>query len=308
MLSRHSFLPLFCVAVVFTGGFFAPKIAFSAAAPAATPTAPKTIEDSKTVEEASTQYLAETNKLISLYRPGQSVSSTALSSAQSNIDLAKANSRLDTAKENEQSTANKLLGGLTMAATGIGGMQLAQGLAEKNADEAASEEMKKYLATIKCGVSGARNVSYNEVSKTPAETREFSDLRLKYLDVAKKMKSAKENLGMAPGIESELLADTSNLYDNSGTDTDGIAHNFDTATERADDGSGKKRALIGGAIAGVGVIGGAVGNKIINNQSDKGTDAKSGSDSGSGLLSNVGALSGTLGKAKESGLGNLLGK
>ena len=174
--------------------------------------------------------------------------------------------KADEAKAKEQSTANKMLGGLTIGATGIGGMQLMQGLAEKKADEEAAAEMTAYLATIKCGVSGGvQNVKYNQPGKTPEDTRQLVDSRLEYTTIAQKMKSAKENLDLAPGIESELIIDTTQgLYDNAGTDTDGIAHHFDTATERAESGAGKKRAMIGGVLAGAGVIGGVVGNAAIN--------------------------------------------
>ena len=54
------------------------------------------------------------------------------------------------AKSREQSTANKMLTAATMAATGIGGMQLAQGLAEQKADAEAEAAMKAYLATFTC--------------------------------------------------------------------------------------------------------------------------------------------------------------
>jgi hypothetical protein len=179
-------------------------------------------------------------------------------------EIADLQKKADDAKAKEQSTANKLLGGLSIAATGIGGMQLMQGLAEKNADEAASSDMSAYLATIKCGIGGIRNVAYNGVGAAPPETRELADARMKYTLIARKTKTAKESLGMAPGIESDLIISIDALYDNSGTDTDGIFHHFDTATERADSGAGQKRAVIGGVVAGAGIIGGVVGNGFIN--------------------------------------------
>ena len=47
----------------------------------------------------------------------------------------------DEAKATEQSTANKTLTALTTAATGIGGMELAMGLAEQSADKNAANSM-----------------------------------------------------------------------------------------------------------------------------------------------------------------------
>ncbi len=52
-----------------------------------------------------------------------------------------AESAYDDALSRETSTANRALSGLTMAATGIGGMELARGLAEKDADKDAASDM-----------------------------------------------------------------------------------------------------------------------------------------------------------------------
>jgi hypothetical protein len=51
-----------------------------------------------------------------------------------------------TVKDNEQSTANKMRSGLSIGASGIGGMQLASGLAEKSADESAARDRNAYMA------------------------------------------------------------------------------------------------------------------------------------------------------------------
>ena len=168
------------------------------------------------------------------------------------------------AKDKEQSSANKMLGGLTIAATGIGGMQLAQGLSEMKSDKEAAADMKAYLDTIVCGIGGAKSLGYNNAGMTPEDTRQLVDARLRYASLAQKIKRAKEMLGMPPGIESELIADIAGLYSGRGTDVNGISHHFDTATERLDSKSGQKRAMIGGVVAAAGVIGGVVGNAAIN--------------------------------------------
>ena len=195
------------------------------------------------------------------------------------------------AEKKENSAENKMLGGLSMAATGIGGMQLAQGLSEMQSDNEAAADMAAYLKTIKCGIGGAKNVKYNEHGAAPAETRQLGDARMKYVAIAKKMKMAKENLGMAPGIESDLIIDTSALYQDRGTDQDGITHHFDTATERLDSGSGKKRAIAGGVAAGAGVLGGVVGNAMINKDGPlgglMGGDKKEGAELSSPVTSAV---------------------
>lgn len=221
-------------------------------------------------------------------------------------EIAKLEEEARAAKEREQSGANKMLGGLSMAAAGIGGMQLMQGMAEKKADEDAKADMEAYMSTIKCGHGGAKNIPYNESGHTPEESRQLADARLKYTVLATKLKSAKESLDMQPGIESELIIDTTNgLYDNSGTDTGGIQHHFDTATERADSGSGQKRMIAGGVAAGAGVIGGVVGNAAINGEKK---DAGSGGGGGGigGMLSGAGGMAGKFGGV--SGAAGVLGK
>ena len=56
----------------------------------------------------------------------------------------------DQARENEQSVENKLLGGASMAAMGVAGMELASAVSEKNVMENAEMQMKNYLATFSC--------------------------------------------------------------------------------------------------------------------------------------------------------------
>lgn len=78
----------------------------------------------------------------------------------------------DAMKKTENSTANKLLGGTTMAATGIGGMQLMSGLAEKSADEDADADMAAYINTFSCSAAGA-NIAFGETYELPAYSADF---------------------------------------------------------------------------------------------------------------------------------------
>ena len=284
------------------------------------------------IDDAQNKYLSDVDQLVLNAKASgkvrQDLIDSVLAEAKTNSDKVRAaaadaskipdlQKAADDAKAKEQSTANKLLGGITMAATGIGGMQLAQGLAERSADEAASAEMTAYLDSIVCGVSGGpTDIKYNAIGQTPPESRQLTDARYNYVALAAKMKTAKESLGMAPGIESELLIDTSKgLYDNAGTDTNGITHHFDTATERADSNSGRNRAIVGGAVLGVGAVGGAVGNWAINGggaekiksitggdkdsgKSDGKSSGKSDSKGGLGALITGGGASSALGAAK----------
>ena len=63
--------------------------------------------------------------------------------------LAEKQAAYDEAKETEQSLENRMLGGLTMAATGIGGMELAQGLAEQKAAAAAEQDMARSISAFR---------------------------------------------------------------------------------------------------------------------------------------------------------------
>ena len=184
----------------------------------------------------------------------------------------------DKAPKKEYSAKEKAVMAGSMAAAGIGGMQLAQGLSEMKADKEAAADMENYLKTITCGIGGATNVKYAESGTAPEQTRQFADERLKYIALAQKVKHAKEMLGMAPGIESEIIVDTANLYSGRGTDKDGISRHLDTAAERLESKSGQKRAIIGGVVAAAGVVGGIVGNAIVSKE-DGGASGKESADS-----------------------------
>ena len=119
------------------------------------------------------------------------------------------------AREKEQSTENKLLGAAGMAAGGIGGMQLASGLAEKNADAAAERDMAAYLATFRCDYGSGKNIQGGE---TGVELPAINILKQKteYVALANDLKIRKDALGIKPGIEAEVIKDaaTMGLYDN----------------------------------------------------------------------------------------------
>jgi len=174
---------------------------------------------------------------------------------------ARATQRLEDARAAETSRENRMLGGITMAATGIGGMQLAQGLSEMRADQQAVEEMNAFVSTIRCSYGGGGFVMFDQVGRTPPESREFSTMRMEYMIIARRTQAAKEALGLPPGIESETIIDTSSLYQHRGQGIDG---RIDTAQDRLDANSGRNRAIAGGVVAGVGIVGGVIGNSIIN--------------------------------------------
>lgn len=180
------------------------------------------------------------------------------------------------AKANETSYANKMLGGASMGATGAGGMMLSMGLAEQKADNAAYEQMRGYVSTFKCNY-GANNVEYSvEPTQLPTST-ELTNLYAEYVTLANDLKMRKSALGLRAGLESQPILDsaTSGLYDDvssgraTGTFTS-LARaildpNGEDAKRWAEQTQKSKNLIIaGGVTAGVGVVGGIVGNTLIN--------------------------------------------
>ena len=183
----------------------------------------------------------------------------------------------DAMREKEQSTANKLLGGLSIGATGIGGMQLASAVAENRADDAAERDMAAYLATFRCDYGAGRNIAGGETNIQLPNGNTLLQLRQEFADLAADLKIRKDALELPAGIESEVIMDiaTMGLYDNvSLGKTDGAYTSLSRAlsdptgadaTEWAQSRSDTSSQLKTGAIiAGVGAVGGMVGDLLIN--------------------------------------------
>lgn len=185
-------------------------------------------------------------------------------------------------KDKEQSTANKLLGGATMAATGIGAMQAASAYSEQQADKDAETSMKAYLATFHCNYGGGMNIPGGEKEVQLPGGNELIDLYAEYVNLANNLKVRKAALEMRPGIESEAILDsaTSGLYDDiaigktSGAFTSLARALQDPEGEDAKAWATQKDASAqklktGLTVAGIGAVGGAVGNLLINKNSAK---------------------------------------
>ena len=181
------------------------------------------------------------------------------------------------AKSNQQSTANKTLTALTVAATGIGGMMMASGMAEQNADSVAESDMSTYLNSFKCDYGAGKNVMGGDANIELPGMNTLTPLFSEYAALASDLKARKESLGLTPGIESELILDAANtgLYQNASLGiTDGhyasvsralMNPDGDDAAELAEQKkSSQTKTTAGTAVGGVGLIGGAVGNAIIN--------------------------------------------
>ena len=200
--------------------------------------------------------------------------------SQKKIDELQKNA--DAMREKEQSTANRLLGGLSIGATGIGGMQLASAVAENRADDAAERDMAAYLATFRCDYGAGRNIAGGETDVQLPGGNTLFQLRQEFATLSTDVKTRKEALGLTPGIESEVVMDsaTMGLYDDVSLGrTDGAytslsralsnptgADAAEWAQQRADTSSQLKTGAI---VAGVGIVGGIVGDLLINHDAPK---------------------------------------
>lgn len=193
--------------------------------------------------------------------------------------LAEKKQAFDDAKATEQSRENRMLTAATTAATGIGGMQLAQGLAEQRADKSAAQDMAAYIATMRCSYANGKSVKAgpDEIELPGGNDANLMKLRNEYFALASDLKERKTALGMKPGIESEEILDkaATGLYDDESVGiTSGTysslyrAQMLGSTTDQeqidADKKTSKNRVIGGGVAAGVGVVGGALGNSLIN--------------------------------------------
>lgn len=160
-----------------------------------------------------------------------------------------------------------------------GGTDILSGLAEYDSDATAQRARDADIAIFKCRIAGVDGeIGYNDAGVVPGPSDDFISYKLEYLSLAQKLKSDKEALGAAPGIESyEISADTMGLYDYSPPAA--FVHVFDVADdadEKIDRGMKSVRAGIGAAlIANTGQVlsngKGATKNPPLNNvgKSDK---------------------------------------
>ena len=207
--------------------------------------------------------------------------------AQKQIDELQQNA--DAMREREQSLANKTIGAAAIGATGIGGMQIGAALAEQSADDAAERDMAAYLATFRCDYGSGLNIQGGETNIQLPGANTLLPLYNEYTTLAADLKTRKEALGMAPGIESEVILDaaTSGLYDNESLGiTDGVYTSIsralmapggtdasEWAAQRADTQQQLKTgAIVAGAGALVGVAGNVLTNYIGKNQPKESSD------------------------------------
>ena len=194
-------------------------------------------------------------------------------------ELKKKQKEYEEAKANEQSKENRTLTALSVAATGIGGMELAMGLSQQAADAYADQSMAAYIATMRCTYGDGKQVKAgpDEIELPGGNSSELMSLRNEYFTLAKDLKERKDALGMKPGIESEEIIDKAQtgLYDDESLGIDSGAYaslyraqmlGSEADQSKIDDErkASKNRVIAGGVLVGAGVIGGILGDSLIN--------------------------------------------
>lgn len=182
---------------------------------------------------------------------------------------------------NRTNMIDKAITGVSTAAMGIGGMQLAQGLSEQKADKEATSEMQNYLSNLYCTYSNKRS-AYGEKGIMLDSENKLDLLREEFFNKAADLKYTKEQLGLKAGIESEIVLDekTTGLYEyqNIGRASSAFGRtsealmNADSRDAQmiAEQQAASQKRVTGGAIA---VAGGAVlsvgGNALLNKYGNK---------------------------------------
>lgn len=223
------------------------------------------------IDECSDEYTPSNDKL-SCIKP-------TLTEEQSQARIDELQENADAMREREQSLANRMIGGASMGAMGIGGMQVASALAEQSADDAAELDMTAYLATFRCDYGAGQNIRGGETNITLPGANILLPLYNEYTTLAADLKSRKESLGMAPGIESETILDAT-LYDNESIGiTDGAYTSLsralsnptgaDAAEWAAQRAETAEQLKTGAIVAGVGAAVGIAGNILTNYVGDQ---------------------------------------
>ncbi|MCM1294699.1 MAG: OmpA family protein [Muribaculaceae bacterium] len=188
-------------------------------------------------------------------------------------------------KDKEQSTENKLLGGAAIGTVGIGGMNIASALSEQSADDAAERDMRAYLATFSCDYGTGRNIKGGEIGIELPGGNDLAPLVAEYRVLAADIAQRKAALGIAPGIEADVIFDKSEtgLYDNVGIERQSGAFTSlsralmdedgdDAAAWAAQKDATASKLKTGVIVAGIGVVGSIAGNLIINNKNKNESD------------------------------------
>lgn len=179
--------------------------------------------------------------------------------------------------EKETSLENRMIGAAGIGGVGAGGTMLGASIYETMADADAEEKMTGYLASFRCDYGNGTQIRGGETNVELPGGNDMIGLYTQYAQLANDLRMRKEQLGLRPGIESEIVIDKSGtgLYDDVGTGiTGGTYASIARALQNPDGPDAAKWAaqrettkntLIAGAVtAGVGAIGSAAANIAVN--------------------------------------------
>jgi hypothetical protein len=180
------------------------------------------------------------------------------------------------AKAKEQSLENRMLTATTVAATGIGGMELARGFSEQQADKVATADMLGYVSTFRCEYGNGNNV-VGGPEEIQLPVIDLTANKTKYKELAASIKVRKEALGMKPGLESEEILEKTTLYDEENTGITGSSLDegsiyraeilgiaSDQEKIKSSSEASERRVKGGATSLGGGIVGGITGNSAIN--------------------------------------------
>ncbi len=200
-----------------------------------------------------------------------------LSEEDSLAQIEELQANADAMREKEQSFGNRMVGGTAMGTMGIGGQMIGSALAEQSADSDAEMDMAAYLATFKCDYGAGMNITGGTLNVELPGANILLPIYTEYVTLAADLKTRKEALGMAPGIESNEIMDaaTSGLYDNVSTGVTGGAYasiaralmnpeGADAAAWAAQKAETSEQLKAGAITAGVGALVGITGNVLLN--------------------------------------------
>ena len=200
-----------------------------------------------------------------------------LSEEDSLAQIEELQANADAMREKEQSFGNRMVGGTAMGTMGIGGQMIGSALAEQSADSDAEMDMAAYLATFKCDYGAGMNIAGGTLNVELPGANILLPIYTEYVTLASDLKTRKEALGMAPGIESNEILDaaTSGLYDNVSTGVTGGAYasiaralmnpeGADAAAWAAQKAETSEQLKAGAITAGVGALVGITGNVLLN--------------------------------------------
>ena len=200
-----------------------------------------------------------------------------LSEEDSLAQIEELQANADAMREKEQSFGNRMVGGTAMGTMGIGGQMIGSALAEQSADSDAEMDMAAYLATFKCDYGAGKNIAGGTLNVELPGANILLPIYTEYVTLAADLKTRKETLGMAPGIESNEILDaaTSGLYDNVSTGVTGGAYasiaralmnpeGADAAAWAAQKAETSEQLKAGAITAGVGALVGISGNVLLN--------------------------------------------